>query len=175
MAAAPDLDSARVSRAGAIWVAIITACGGFATAIVTGSFGMLSKSRPAPAQRWIHIQAVELTRDRDLPSVDRIRLIAQVNGVSYGYPTTVNSVWAPVGPGMPAERYPLPAGLEGYRIRFFAFGLDADGKIPRYEYRGSQEYAARQLPIRDATQPLQLTTSDPKGLKVGMTVRYSLE
>ena len=175
MASTPDMDSARVSRAGAIWVAVITACGGFATAIATGSFGLLAKSKPAAVQRWIHIQSVELGRDQSLPTVDRIRLVAQVNGVSYGYPTGVNSVWAPVGPGMPIERFPLPVGQEVYRIRFFGFGLDAEGKIPRYEYRGIQEFAARQLPVVDATQALQLTTSDPNGLKVGMTVHYSVK
>jgi hypothetical protein len=76
---------------------------------------------------------------------------------------------------MPIERFPLPFGQEVYRIRFFGFGLDAEGKIPRYEYRGIQEFAARQLPVVDATQALQLTTSDPKGLKVGMTVHYSVK
>ena len=76
MASTPDVDLARVSRAGAIWVAVITACGGFATAIATGSFGLLAKSKPAAVQRWIHIQSVELGRDQSLPTVDRIRLVA---------------------------------------------------------------------------------------------------
>jgi hypothetical protein len=177
MATPPDVDTAKVSRSSAIWVAAITACGGFATALATGSFGLLGKSKPpaVQVQRWIHIESVELARGPNLPLVDRIRLVAQVNGVSYGYPTSVNSVWGPTGPGMVGERYPLPIGTENYRIKFFGFGLDADGKVPRYEYRGVQEYTARQLPLRQATQALQLTTSDPKGLTVGMTVHYSIE
>jgi hypothetical protein len=175
MAAPPDVDPARVSRSGAIWVATITAVGGFATALATGSFGLLGKSKPPVVQRWLHIESVELNRDQNLPPIDRVRLVAQVNGVSYGYPTSVNSVWVPVGPGMIGERYPLPIGTETYRVKFFGFGLESDGRIPRYEYRGVQEYATRQFPLRNETQALQLTTSEPRGLTVGMTVHYSLE
>ncbi len=178
MATHPDPDQAKVTRSSAIWVAAITACGGFATALATGSLGLLTKSPPAAPptiQRWIRIDSVELARAQGLPNVDRIRLVAQVNGVSYGYPTSVNSVWAPIGPGMIGERYPLPIGAQTYRVKFFGFGREADGSVPRYEYRGVQEYAAKQVPLRQAAQALQLTTSDPKGLMVGMTVHYSIE
>jgi hypothetical protein len=169
-----DIDSAKVSRSGAIRAAAITAVGGFATAIAVGAFGLIGTPKPT-IQRWIRIDAVELSRDAALPVVDRVRLVAQVNSVSYGYPTSVNSVWAPVGPGMIGERYPLPVGAETYRVKFFGFGLAADGKIARYEYRGVLEHAARQIPLRGATQQLQLTTSDPSGLTVGQTVHYSIE
>ena len=175
MTATPELAAAKVSRNVAIWVALITAAGGFATAVVSGSFGLLNKAAPPPVQRWIRINAVQLASDAKLPVIDRVRLVAQVNGVSYGYPTSVNSVWAPVGPGMAGERYPLPSGAEVYRVRFFGFGLASDGKIPRYEYRGTSEYSARRIPISGATQALQYTTSEPTGLAVGMTVHYSIE
>jgi hypothetical protein len=172
----PDLATARVSRSTAIWAAVITAVGGFATAVATGAIGLAAKAKPHPVvQRWIRIDSVELARADNLPSIDRIRLVAQVNGVSYSYPTSVNSVWAPVGPGMMGERYPLPIGADVYRVKFFGFGLTADGKIPRYEFRGVFEHPARQIPLRNATQALQLTTSEPRGLTVGMTVRYSIE
>jgi hypothetical protein len=175
MATPPDVDSAKVSRSGAIWVAVITAVGGFATAMATGAFGLAGKSKPEPpVQRWLHINSVVLARDDALPKIDRIRLVAQVSGVNYAYPTSVHSLWAAVGPGMVGERYPLPVGVDPYRVRFLAFGYEADNKIPRYEYRGVQEFKARQVPIR-SSQALQLTTSDPKGLKVGMTVHYSIE
>lgn len=174
MATAPDEVTAKVSRSGAIWAAAITAIGGFATAIAVGAFGLAGKSKP-PIQRWLKIESVELVRDPSIPSIDRVRLVAQVNGVSFGYPTSVNSLWAPVGPGMTAERYPLPVGSESYRVKFFGFGLQADGKIPRYEYRSVAEYSSRQLPLRGATQSLQLTTSEPRGLSVGMRVHYSIE
>lgn len=174
MKTAPDISSAKVSRSGAVWAAAITAVGGFATAIAVGSFGLLAKPKP-PVQRWIHIESVELVRDSSLPVIDRVRLVAQVNGVSYGYPASVNSVWAPVGPGMIGERYPLAVGASTYRVKFFGFGLTANGKVPHYEYRGVAEYETRQIPLHGATQALQLTTSDPSGLNVGMTVRYSIE
>lgn len=176
MARPPDVASAKVSRSGAIWAAAITAIGGFATAIAVGAIGLVGKAKPPPpVQRWLRIESVELHKDAALPAIDRVRLVAQVNGVSYGYPTSVNSVWAPVGPGMTAERYPLPIGAEAYRIKFFGFGLTADAKIPRYEYRGVAEYAARRLPVAGATQALQYTTSDPNGLSIGMVVHYSVE
>jgi len=172
----PELSSARVSRSAAIWTAAITAVGGFATAVATGAIGLFAKPKPHPvAQRWIRIESVELARNEALPSIDRVRLVAQVHGVSYSYPTSVNSVWAPVGPGMMGERYPLPIGAEVYRVKFFGFGLAADGKIPRYKFRGVFEHSARQIPLRNATQALQLTTSEPRGLTVGMTVHYSIE
>jgi hypothetical protein len=174
MTAAPEIAPASVSRSSAVWVAAITAIGGFATAIATGAIGLVGKAKP-PAQRWIRIETVKLGKDARLPLVDRVRLVAQVNGVSYGYPATISSIWAPVGPGMVEERYPLPLSTDGYRVKMFGFGLTADGKIPRYEYRGVLEHAARQIPVHDATQALQLTTSDPDGLMVGMTVRYSIE
>jgi hypothetical protein len=118
---------------------------------------------------------VQLGSDPSLPAIDRVRLVAQVNGVGYGYPTSVSSVWAAVGPGMVGERYPLPIGAETYRVKFFAFGLTADGKIPRYEYRGVVEHALRQIPLRGASQALQLTSSAANGLPVALTVRYSIE
>lgn len=171
----PDITTARVSRSAAIWVAAITALGGFATAVATGSLGLFAKSKPPPVQRWIRIEAVQLVTNPALPSIDRVRLVAQVNGVSYAYPTTVNSLWAAVGPGMVAERYPLPLGAETYRVKFYGFGFASDGKIPRYEYRGIDEHTARQVPLRGATQALQLNGSDPRGLSTGMIVRYSIE
>lgn len=174
MADAAEDTSAKVSRSGAVWAAAITAIGGFATAVATGAIGLVGKAE-APTQRWLHIESVELAKDAALPRIDRVRLVAQVNGVSYGYPTSVNSVWAPVGPGMSGERYPLPVGAEVYRVRFFGFGLTSDGKIPRYEYRGTVEFSARRIPVSGATQALQYTSSDPSGLAVGMTVRYSIE
>jgi hypothetical protein len=178
MAGKPDVASAKVSRGGAIWAASITAIGGFATAIATGAIGLVGKAKPPPApavQRWLRIESVELRNAAALPAVDRVRLVAQVNGVSYGYPTSVNSVWAPVGPGMTAERYPLPIGADAYRVKFFGFGLTADAKIARYEYRGVVEYAPRRLPVAGATQALQYTTSDPSGLAIGMVVHYAVE
>lgn len=171
----PDLTTAKVSRSAAIWVAAITALGGFATAVATGSIGLFAKSKPPPVQRWIRIEAVQLVTDPALPSIDRVRLVAQVNGVSYAYPTSVNSIWAPVGPGMAPERYPLPIGAETYRVKFYGFGLTNDSKIPRYEYRGIHEHPPRQVPLRGATQALQLTSSAPNGLSTGMIVRYSIE
>jgi len=171
----PDIATAKVSRNAAIWVAAITAIGGFATAVATGSIGLFAKAKPLPVQRWIRVEAVQLVSDPALPTIDRVRLVAQVNGVNYSYPANVNSLWAPVGPGMVAERYPLPVGAETYRVKFHAFGYVADGKIPRYEYRGIDEYRSRQIPLRGATQPLQLTGSNPTGLNTGMIVRYSIE
>jgi hypothetical protein len=176
MTGPPDVATARVSRSGAIWAAAITAIGGFATAVVAGAIGLVGKNKPPPpVQRWLRIESVELRKDAALPAIDRVRLVAQVNGVSYGYPTSVNSVWAPVGPGMTPERYPLPIGAEAYRVKFFGFGLTADAKIPRYEYRGMAEFAARRLPVAGATQALQYTTSDPAGLSIGMVVHYAVE
>jgi hypothetical protein len=172
----PELASARVSRRAAVWAAVITVVGGFATAVATGAIGLAGKAPPHPFQRWIRIDSVELAHDAVLPSIDRVRLVAQVNGISYSYPTSVNSIWAPVGPGMMGERYPLLLGAEVYRIKLFGFGLTADGKIPRYEFRGVVEYPARQIPLHNATQALQRTSSEPQlGLTVGMTVHYSIE
>jgi len=176
MAGPPDIASVKVSRSGAIWAATITAIGGFATAVATGGIGLLGRSKPVPVvQHWLRIESVELHGDAALPSIDRVRLVAQVNGVSYAYPTSVSSVWAPVGPGMPSERYPLPIGAATYRVKFFAFGLTADARIPRYEYRGVSEYSARRLPVSGATQALHYTTSEPSGLSTAMVVHYSIQ
>ena len=175
MAGSPDIETAKVSRSGALWVAAITAVGGFATAVATGAIGLIGKAKPPPVQRWIVIEGVELAKDAALPPIDRVRLVAQVNGVSYSYPTSPNSIWAPVGPGMVGERYPLPIGAETYRVRFFGFGYVAEGKTAHYEYRGVEEHPLRQIPFHGAAQRLQYTTSEPSGLNVGMTVRYAIE
>jgi len=172
----PELASARVSRSAAVWAAAITAVGGFATAVATGAIGLVSKPKPHPvAQHWLHIESVDLAREDGLPSIDRVRLVAQVNGIGYSYPTSVNSIWAPVGPGMAGERYPLPLGADVYRVKFFGFGLAADGKIPHYEFRGILEHPTRQIPLHNVTQALQIVGSEPRGLTVGMTVHYSIE
>jgi hypothetical protein len=176
---APPEDTAKVSRNAAVWVAAITALGGFATAVATGALGLIGKPPPPPKpviQRWIRIDSAQLGTDPVLPTVDRIRLVAHVNGVSYGYPTSVNSIWAPVGPGMIAERYPLPMGAETYRVRFYGFGLTKDGKqVTRYESRDAVEHTLRHVPFRGATQSLRLTGSSASGLVTGITVRYSIE
>lgn len=171
----PEVETAKVSRSAAIWVAAITAIGGFATAVAAGAFGLVGKSKPPPKQRWLRVDAVQLVRDPALPAVDRVRLVVQVNSVAYSYPTSVQSIWAPVGPGMAAERYPLPATGDAYRVKFYAFGYVADGKVPRYEYRGVDEYPLHRIPLRGATQALQLSTSDQQGLAIGMVVRYAIE
>ena len=175
MTATPELVAAKVSRNVAIWVAMITAVGGFATALVSGSLGLLSKPATPVVQRWIRISAVQLTSDARLPAVDRVRLVAQVNGISYGYPTSVSSVWAAVGPGMASEKYPLPVGAAEYRVKFYAFGLAPDGKVSRYEHKGIAEFEARHIPLRNASQALQLSDSGPGGLAMAMSVRYSIE
>jgi hypothetical protein len=175
MAVSPEVVGPSVSRSGALWVAAITAVGGFATAVVTGAIGLVGKSKPPVVQRWIRIAGVELSKDAALPPIDRVRLVAQVNGVSYSYPTSVNSIWAPVGPGMIGERYPLPIGAESYRVKFFGFGSNGDSKVAHYEYRGLVEHSLSHVPFQGATQALQFTTSDRNGLEVGMTVRYSIE
>jgi hypothetical protein len=175
MASTPDVESAKVSRNVAIWVALITAAGGFTTALVTGSFGLLNKKSEPVVQRWIRINAVQLGTDPKLPPIDRVHLIAQVNGVSYAYPTSVSSLWAAVGPGMASEKYPLPIAAEGYRVKFYAFGSTPDGKFPRYEHKGIAEFELRQIPLRNATQGLQLSDSGPNGLATAMTIRYSIE
>jgi hypothetical protein len=174
MASDLNVDSAKVSRSAAVWVAGITAIGGFATAVATGSLGLLQK--PAPViQRWLQIGSVQLASNPHLPQIDRVHLIAQVNGVSYSYPTSPASLWAPVGPGMASERFPLPVLTEGYRVKFFAFGATLDGKFPRYEHKGFAEFESRQIPLKSATQTLQLSESGPNGLPIAMTVRFSIE
>ncbi len=175
MTATPELAAAKVSRNVAIWVALITAVGGFTTAVVSGSFGLLNKPAAPVVQRWIRINAVQLASDAKLPTVDRVRLVAQVNGVSYAYPTSVSSVWAAVGPGMASEKFPLPVGAAEFRVKFYAFGLAPDGKVMRYEHKGMAEFEPRQIPLRNATQALQLSDSGPGGLAMAMTVRYSIE
>jgi hypothetical protein len=169
------IDAARVSRSTAIWVAVITAIGGFATAMASGSLGLMKQAPHPAAQRWIRIDSVQLTNHKDLPPIDRVRLVVQVNGVSYSYPTSVNSLWAPVGPGMASERYPLPEGGDTYRVRIYAIGYVQDGRLPHYESRDASEHRVRQYPMRGATQSLRLTGSEPTGLVTGMVVRYSIE
>ena len=175
MTAPPELAAAKVSRSVAIWVALITAAGGYTTAVVSGSFGLLNKPVAAPVQRWIRISAVQLASDAKLPAIDRVRLVAQVYGVSYAYPTSVSSVWAAVGPGMAAEKYPLPVGAAEYRVKFYAFGLAPDGKVSRYEHKGIAEFELRQIPLRNVTLALQLSESGPGGLAMAMSVRFSIE
>lgn len=175
MTTPPDLAAAQVSRSVAIWVALITAAGGFATAVISGSFGLLNKPVTPVVQRWIRINAVQLASEARLPPIDRVRLVVQVNGVGYAYPTSVSSLWAAAGPGMASEKYPLPVGATEYRVKFYAFGLSADGKVSRYEHKGVAEFELRHIPLRQATQALQLGDSGPGGLATAITVRYSIE
>lgn len=106
----PEVETAKVSRSAAVWVAAITAIGGFATAVAAGAFGLVGKSKPPPKQRWLRVEAVQLVRDPALPAV-----------------------------------------------------------------RGVDEYPLHRIPLRGATQALQLSTSDQQGLATGMVVRYSTE
>ena len=174
MAGDSSVDSARVSRSAAVWVAAITAVGGFATAVVTGSFGLQRKPE-AVVQRWLKISSVELSSAPGLPPIDRVHLIAEINGVRFAFPTSTSTLWAAVGPGMVSERYPLPIDQDRYRVRFYAIGATTAGVYPRYEHKGFAEFEPRWVPLKNATQSLQLSESGPDRLKVAMTVRYSIE
>ena len=50
-----------------------------------------------------------------------------------------------------------------------------DGKVSRYEHKGIAEFEPRQIPLRNASQALQLSDSGPGGLAMAMTIRYAIE
>lgn len=89
MTESETLRAAKISRIQAIVVALIMAVGGFATSLATNGFGLMA-SKSDPAQHWIKIEAVQIRNHSLL--VDKVRVTAEVNGVSYSFPT--NTVWA---------------------------------------------------------------------------------
>jgi hypothetical protein len=111
---------ARLTAIQAIVVALITAGAGVATVYLAG--GTLSASADV-VQRWITIENIE-SDDHKL-----IRLVIQVNGVNYSYPS--NTVWAEIGLGKSQERFPLPISDSTYLVSFRAI-LSDPGNVSTY-------------------------------------------
>jgi len=167
------LKAAKISRTQAIVVALVTAIGGFATSLATNGFGLLG-TKNHTAQHWIKIETVQTGNVSVHP---KVRVTADVNGVSYSFPT--NTVWAAVGAGMAGERYPLPTGAESYRVKFRAFVLTDSGSVAQFENRDYVEHLVKQIPVRNASQDLNRTGplfNWPVLAPVnGLIVRYSIE
>ncbi|MBX3315220.1 MAG: hypothetical protein KF906_12995 [Actinobacteria bacterium] len=102
-----DVHIAKIARSQAIIVALITTLGGSVAGFFLGG-GLQGKS--SIEQQWLVIEGIE--GDVKTP----IRVVANVNGISYSYPS--KAVWTEIGPTMAKESFPLPAGEEKYNVSF---------------------------------------------------------
>lgn len=165
---------ARITRNQAIVVAVITAVGGFITALLAVGGGLFNSGNVEVAQRWVKIEEVRVGDDFSVQRIDRVRITAQVNGVSYSFPT--NTVWATLGKDMAGEKFPLPVGLKTFRIKFTGFGTAAgETGAARFDNRDAAEFKVSQLPLRNMTQSLNYTASASNVPASGLVVRYSVE
>lgn len=66
-------------------------------------------------ERWLVIEGVELFDGADDTLV---KLTANVNGLSFLYPTLPGIEWMEVGPDMSPQQFKLPVSNSGYQVRF---------------------------------------------------------
>jgi hypothetical protein len=129
-----SVEVARITARQAISVAVITSLAGLLGGAV-GYFANHPANPPANPpqhavpyiQHRISIDGLTLlswnkARHQNLA----IRIVADVNGQAYSYPSRV--IWADIGSGMSKEEFPL-APAETYRVHFSAYLRSPDGGV----------------------------------------------
>jgi len=118
---AKEVQVARITARQAIIVAAITAVAGLLGAVISSS--LHTDTVKASTQHFIKMP----TRIAGLPEGTSIRIVADVNGQGYSYPT--HFVWADVKSDMAIERFPLPVGQSEYNVEVSVFIRGDKGEI----------------------------------------------
>jgi hypothetical protein len=142
MSADKNVQIAQITARQAILVAIVTAVSGLVGSIITARL----KAPDVPRQKALDIPGQTAPTPPEVPRQHRleisgvelqfagsgsyaVRVVAQVNGQAYSYPST--ALWADVAPGMSHEEFPLAVGAEEYGITFQVFLRDPAGTVSR--------------------------------------------
>jgi len=120
-----EIQVAKITSRQAIIVAVISALSGLAGAVISGHF------RPDTAKASIQHFIKLPTEIEGLPSGASVRIVADVNGEAYSYPTRY--VWSDVKRTMPLERFTLPMAQDQYNVKFKVFVRSPSGDFQEVE------------------------------------------
>ena len=73
--------------------------------------------KPVPGESWLVIKGVrayELQHAEGLA----VRVIADVNGIEFVYPSGTQAKWLEIGPNMSPQKFRLPSSTTGYEVSF---------------------------------------------------------
>ena len=110
---------ASITAKQAIIVALITAAAGLA-----GAYVAQHGTPSAAVNRSVKVTAV------DSPDPGAIRVVIEVNGQAYSYPSRV--LWADVSDHMSQESFPVPSDALTYSVHISAYFRDANGGKVRF-------------------------------------------
>jgi len=113
-----QLAVAKVAAWQAVIVALITTIGGVFIGIWSQRH---ARANTPPPQRWLTIQSVKF--DPQSPLIKKVRLIANVNSVSFSMP--IVEPWIYAGADVSPVRFPLPTGDSTFRVRFSGFAVES--------------------------------------------------
>ena len=119
-----EIQVARITSRQAIVVALITAIAGVSGAMLAVMF------RPHEQAKAVSIVQHYLKmplRFTGLKHGYAVRIVAEVNGQSYSYPS--RAVWADVSQNMISESFPLPIGTDNFDVSFLVFLRNPNGSI----------------------------------------------
>jgi hypothetical protein len=128
---------ARITARQAIIVAIISALCGLIGAAATAYF------RPEALKPTVQHFLKMPTAIDGLSKGTSVRIVADVNGNGYSYPT--DAVWTDIRPNMPTERFGLPPNIKEARIKFRILVRSDGDKITEF---GTNTNA---LPVSEGT------------------------
>ena len=141
-----NVEVARITARQAIIVAVITSVAGLVGGMV-GYFANHPANPPtnppehavAYVQHRISIDGVALEGGDVESQKLAIRVIVDVNGQAYSYPS--RAIWADISPNMPKEEFPL-APAETYKVHFAAYLRSQKGGWEMLESQELQETSA---------------------------------
>jgi hypothetical protein len=121
-----EIQVAKITSRQAIIVAIISALSGLAGAVISAHFRPEMATASA-AQHFIKLP----TKIEGLPLGASVRIVADVNGEAFSYPTRY--LWMDINRTMPLEKFPLPPSQDKFNVKFKVFVRSPDGGFEEVE------------------------------------------
>jgi len=163
-----EVQVAKISARQAIAVALITSIAG----LVGAGIGIGLKTSSASAPGMVHRISVEGVDYQECRDRCAIRVVTEVNGQAYSYPSRV--VWADIGPSMSKEQFPLVSSPE-FAVNITAFLRYPDGHIELLRSQVLNRDSAAALPVEREYRLFPVDGGFTRGATDRVTVHYRIE
>lgn len=153
-----------------LWVKILFSAWIFLTAVLLLSFSFArisDEEERAGDEVWLIIERVQLFGDLN-NSNSLVKVIAEVNGTDYTYPSLEGVEWMKVGPTMSSQQFRLPKTSSGYEVRFAA-QLKLDDEIT--DFVSQETHVVKNLPL-SKTFNLYRKEGSARAQNIEATVQY---
>jgi hypothetical protein len=118
---------------------------------------------------WLEIYGLDAF---DNLSGSKVKIIADVNGNKYTYPSLAGVEWAEIGPNMAPQKFRLPI-LDEYQIRFEAI-VQGKGQLDEKRYASVESHFIKKNTDGIKTYHLRVIKSATRAASIGADVRYSV-